>query len=270
MNVVKQFLWLPYTIYSGILFACLILLAFPITLLTLLLPSRVQDIIMFWLLKIISNCWFLFSGILPINYHRKKINFNKSYLLLPNHQSYMDAAIIYTSIPHIFKSLGKKEIEKTPIYGVIYKSVVITVDRSSVHAKATSFRKMKAYLEKGCSILLFPEGTFPSKAQQDLMPFQNGGFTLAIMQQVDILPILFLDTANRLSPANVLQLSPGVNRAVFLPVISVHHLTSKDSDTLKEYTQLYMQTCLDFCKSNSPKHVWLFAVNYLQQQPFVA
>ena len=60
----------------------------------------------------------------PKNYHRSKIDFSKSYIITPNHQSFIDAAIIYTSIPQLFKSLGKKEIEKTPIYGIIYKMVV--------------------------------------------------------------------------------------------------------------------------------------------------
>jgi 1-acyl-sn-glycerol-3-phosphate acyltransferase len=217
---------------------------------------------MFWLLKIISNLWFLLIGIFPFNYNIKKVNFSKSYIITPNHQSFLDAAIIYTSIPHLFKTLGKKEIEKAPFYGVIYKAVVITVDRSSLAARATSFRKMKTELEKGNSIAIFPEGTFSDTPLPNLLPFQDGCFSLAILQQVDILPVLFIDASKRLHPSKLIRFSPGLNRTIYLPPISCTGLEKKDMEALKNYTQQYMQACLNYCRINNKKSVWQFALNW--------
>ena len=228
------------------------------------MPKKVRDYGMFIILKFISNTWFILGGMWPKNYNRNKIDFSKSYLIAPNHQSFIDAAIVYTSIPQLFKSLGKKEIEKAPIYGIIYKMVVITVDRSSVTAKANSFRKMKSEMENGMSIVLFPEGTFADKPQHELMPFQNGSFALAHMQRVDILPVLFLDTVKRMHPSKLYLVTPGFNRAVFLPPIPTKDIDKADLDLLKNYCQLYMQTCLDFCRKNNPADVWVFAVTWLQ------
>lgn len=242
----------------------LILFAFPFALLLSLMPKKWRDWGMFLILKFISNAWFIFGGMWPKNYHRSKIDFSKSYIITPNHQSFIDAAIIYTSIPQLFKSLGKKEIEKTPIYGIIYKMVVITVDRTSVSAKANSFRRMKKEMDEGLSIVLFPEGTFANKPQTELMPFENGSFALAHMQQVDILPVLFLNTVNRMHPSKLYLVTPGWNKAVFLPPISTTEMEKADLDLLKNYCQQYMQVCLDFCRKNNPTLVWDFAVTWLQ------
>ena len=223
---------------------------------------------MFWILKIISNAWFILTGMFPKNYNRDKIDFSKSYLITPNHQSFLDAAIVYTSIPQLFKTLGKAEISKMPIYGLIFKMVVITVDRSSVTAKANSFRRMKKEMDEGISMLVFPEGTFANTPQKELVDFQNGAFALAHMQQVEILPMLFLDTAERMHPSKLYQVTPGWNRAVFLPPISTKVVDKKELDLLKNYTQQFMQSCLDFCRENNVNDVWNFAVTWLQNNKF--
>jgi 1-acyl-sn-glycerol-3-phosphate acyltransferase len=228
----------------------------------LLFPNQIKDKGMFLLMKMISNCWFILIGFIPKNYHRSKIDFSKSYMIIANHQSFLDAAIIYTSIPQVFKSLGKKEIEKAPIYGIIYKTVVVTVDRSSITARANSLRKMKRELDSGNSILIFPEGTFTDQPQPTLVPFQSGGFSLALMQEVDVLPLLFLDTAQRIHPSQLWKMTPGLNRAVFLPPIPYTQFGKKEGEQLKNYAQAYMQACLDFCRSHNPELVWEFGVNW--------
>ncbi len=265
-GLLKNILHFPYFLYACIVFAVLIILSFPITLVLLLFPASVTDAGMFWLMKIISNAWFILIGVIPKNYNRRNINFANSYIITPNHQSFLDAAIIYTSIPHVFKTLGKKEIEKAPVYGIIYKAVVITVDRSSLAARATSFRKMKTELDKGNSIVIFPEGTFSNTPIQNLLPFQDGCFSLAILQQTDILPILFIDTAKRLHPSKLMQFTPGWNRAIYLPPVSCKGLEKKDLDSLRNYTQEYMQACLNYSREHDKNTVWAFAEEWQKRR----
>jgi len=223
---------------------------------------------MFLLLKTISNLWFILCGIFPSTINRSKVDFSKQYIITPNHQSFIDAASIYTSIPIVFKTLGKIELETTPVYGIIYKTVVITVDRRSLAAKATSFRKMKQEMEKGISITIFSEGTFPDEPSRQLEPFQAGGYSLAIVQQVDILPILYIDASRRMHPSQVWNMTPGAHRAVFLPALCTQGLDKKHSSPLKEYAQLYMQYCLDFCNENNVTDVWKIAELWLSKNPF--
>lgn len=265
LKLIKTFFQFIYFIYVISWFVILIIASFIVTLFLLLLPNRIKDKGMYYNMKIISNLWFILCGIITKNYNREKIDFSKSYIITPNHQSFIDAAIIYTVVPTLFKSLGKKEIEKAPIYGIIYKIVVITVDRSSMMARAASFRKMKKELEIGVSIVLFSEGTFSNTIQTELLPFQIGGYSLAILQKVDVLPVLFLDAAKRHHPSKVWKFSPGLNRAVYLPPLSTHAIDKTHANHLKDYAQLYMQACLDFGRKNNPEDVWEFAVNWLNE-----
>lgn len=268
--MLKNILYLPYFLYVCVLFVALILLSFPVTLLLLLFPESVKDNGLFWLMKMSSNTWFILSGMIPINYNRRKINFSKPYIITPNHQSYIDAALIYTSIPTVFKTLGKKEIEKVPVYGVIYKHVVITVDRSSVTARANSLRKMKQELDRGNAIVLFPEGTFSDTPIANLLPFQEGCFSLAIQQQTDILPVLFIDAAKRLHPSRLMRFTPGWNRAVFLPPVTTVGVEKKNLDQLKQYVEDYMQACWLYGQTNKKKRVWQFAEEWKKNNTFIA
>lgn len=254
--------------YLCLWFVVLIVLSFFITLVLLLFPAFIRDRGMFFLMKLISHLWFLLGGIRQQNFHGNKIDFRRSYIITPNHQSYLDAAIIYTSIPGLFKTLGKVEIERAPVYGLIYKTVVITVDRSSATARANSFRRMKREIEQGLSVTIFSEGTFPEQPQEHLLPFQQGGYALAILQQVDIVPVLYLDAARRMHPSRIWKTSPGLNRSVFLPVLSTAGLERGDAAALTEYARQYMQACLDFCRMQHPSKVWDFALLWRRENPF--
>lgn len=265
--MLRTLLHIPYFIYVCLWFVVLILASFPITLLLILLPRNIRDKGMFYLMKLISNAWFILTGMIPLNYNRRKIDFSESYIITPNHQSFLDAAIIYTSIPHVFKSLGKKEVERTPVYGIIYKTVVITVDRSSLSARALSFRKMKQELDLGNSIVLFPEGTFPDLPHHGLLPFQDGAFSLAIQTQRSVLPMLFLDTARRVHPSSLWRMTPGLNRAVYLPPVSCKGFEKKQVDSLKKYTHAYMQACLEHCRQMDIGSVWHYALEWQHKHP---
>lgn len=262
MKLVKNIFHCLYFIYLVAWFVVLIIGSFFITLFLLLLPIEIRDRAMFVLMKVISQVWFVLIGIIQKTYNASRIDFSKSYIITPNHQSYIDAAIIYTSIPGIFKTLGKVEIEKAPIYGLIYKTVVITVDRSSMTARANSFRRMKRELQNGISIVLFSEGTFPAEPTLALQPFQPGGYSLAIMQQIDVLPMLFLDAANRMHPSKIWKATPGLNRCVFLPPLKSEGLNQSHTNIFKAYAQRYMQACMDFCKANSVNEVWDYALTW--------
>jgi len=262
MNVFKQALGLFYFLYFALIVAIFILIAFPFTFLLFLFPSKVGDSFMFYVVKL--GCYFLTwaGGMIPQNIHRKKVDFSKPYITIPTHSSYLDAANIYTALPKLFKALGKKELEKTPLYGRIFKAVCISVDRSSLLARATSFRKMKQELERGLSIVIFPEGTFQDEPTKELLPFQDGSFTLALLQKTDLLPLLFIDSSKRMHPSKITKLSMGKNRAIFLPPIPIQNIEKKDVEKLKNFTQNYMQSCLHFIDENNTDDVWNFAQQF--------
>ena len=132
-----------------------------------------------------------------------------------------------------FRVLGKAELSKIPIFGFLYKNAVISVDRSNVANRAKSVQQLKAFLRKGISIVLSPEGTF-NMTHKPLKDFYDGAFKVALETQTPIMPILFLDVYNRLNYSSVFSLNPGKCRIVYLEEVLVEGLTIDDVKMLKE------------------------------------
>ena len=104
-------------------------------------------------------------------------------------------------------------------------------------------------IRKNISVVIAPEGTFNTTGQP-LKEFYDGAFRVAIETQTPIKPILFLDTYDRMSYLNVLSLTPGRSRAVYLQEISVDGLTVKDVGMLKEKVYKLMKEKLIFYKAS--------------------
>ena len=116
-----------------------------------------------------------------------------------NHISYLDALIILKAIrnQHI-RGLGKYEIAKIPIFGLIYSSAVILVKRSDKADRARSVADLKQAISDNISIILAPEGTF-NETNKPLINFYDGAFRIAIETKTPIKPLLFLDAYDRLN-----------------------------------------------------------------------
>ena len=162
------------------------------------------------------------------------LNRKKQYVFVFNHLSYLDIPVLMKAIPtQYFRVLGKAELSKIPIFGFLYKNAVISVDRSNVANRAKSVQQLKAFLRKGISIVLSPEGTF-NMTHKPLKDFYDGAFKVALETQTPIMPILFLDVYDRLNYSSVFSLNPGKCRIVYLEEVLVEGLTMDDVKMLKE------------------------------------
>jgi 1-acyl-sn-glycerol-3-phosphate acyltransferase len=123
-------------------------------------------------------------------------------------------------------------MSKVPVFGFIYRNVIVTVDRSSSANRSKSVQILKSILSKGISVLVFPEGTF-NLTHEPLKEFYDGAFRVAIETGTPIKPVLILDSYDRMNYESVFSLNPGKSRSVFLEEISVQGLTPDDLSTLK-------------------------------------
>ena len=187
-----------------------------------------------------ADTWCLLTGIRHENIYLEPYDPDRSCIFVSNHISYMDSAIVPKTIRHPVRPLGKIEMSKIPIFGLIYKNVIVAVDRSSVQHRAESVRLMKSLLNKGISILVFPEGTF-NTTQKPLKNFYDGAFRIAIETGTPIRPILLLDTYDRLHYRSIFSLNPGKSRSVFLQEVPVAGLTSNDVADLREKVYRMME-----------------------------
>ena len=144
-----------------------------------------------------SDLILLGMGLIPIKNKSPNTITNHPYIFVANHVSMIDVMLLVSTIrqnPLVF--IGKKELEKIPIFGFIYKRTMILVDRSSNESKKKVFEETKNKLNSGISLGIFPEGTVPG-IEVELAPFKHGAFTMAIEHQVPIVPMTFLDNKKR-------------------------------------------------------------------------
>lgn len=157
----------------------------------------------------------------------------KTYVVLCNHNSFLDIPVSSPWIPGGNKTLAKIEISKVPIFGTIYKLGSILVDRKNEQSRKESFAAMRQTLQWGLHLCLYPEGT-RNKSNDGLLPFQDGAFVIAIREQVPIMPALIFNTGKILPHNKKFFALPSAIPFHFLPPISTVGLTLKELPALKE------------------------------------
>ncbi len=74
----------------------------------------------------------------------------------------------------------------------MYRKIHLTVDRSSLRGRKHSYNQAKAALADGFNLAIFPEGGMYSQDAPQMVAFKEGAFSLAIENQMPILPVTFL------------------------------------------------------------------------------
>ncbi|MCY1503778.1 1-acylglycerol-3-phosphate O-acyltransferase [compost metagenome] len=189
-----------------------------------------------WAFSLLSFFWIYTR-------HKNLINRKQPHIYIGNHGSYLDAVAVCISIPQPFSALGKAEMAKVPVFGWIYKRMVVMIDRSSRESREQSVQVLKEEIRRGQSILLFPEGTM-NKGPEALADFYDGAFRIAIETQTPIQPFVMLNNRELLPRTNPLSARPGILTTVFLPAVSMegYHLT--DLDDLKATVFRQMEKAL--------------------------
>jgi 1-acyl-sn-glycerol-3-phosphate acyltransferase len=223
-----------YLIYTGIIFITLMFIALPFVLFAsaLFKPMVAKRCILFFL-----RCWAWGFSILSLFWvktnHQNLINKNIPHIYVGNHGSYLDAIAVCISIPQYFSPLGKIEMTKIPIFGSIYKRIVVLIDRSSKESREKSVNALKKDIANGQSILIFPEGTM-NKTDKPLSEFYDGAFRIAIETQTPLMPFVMLKNRDLLPRINPLKAKPGIITTIFITPIAVNGLTIEDLPALKQ------------------------------------
>lgn len=247
----KRFFHILYCLYAFITFAAGLLLITPGVLLAMALGQDRGGNLIIHLSRFWSDLWFFVIGIYHKNIIAEPISTRKHYVFVANHISYLDIPLIFQAIRrNNFRVLGKYEMSRIPIFGILYRLAVVMVDRSSAEKRARSVTNLKKVLNQNISIFLFPEGTF-NESGKPLKSFYDGAFRIAIETNTPIKPIVYLDANKRMHYHSVWSISPGRSRAVILPAIPVEGLTMADLDTLKKRVHHLMEsTIIEYQKKN--------------------
>ena len=224
---------LIFTTYAFILLISYLLLIFPLVIVASFFGKERGGNFIYRLCYLWVDIELPLVGIFHKNIFESPHAANQPYVFVFNHISYMDIpTLMKTFRQQQFRVLAKADLAKIPLFGFLYKSATVMVDRSNADNRAKSLTQLKSIIAKGISVVIAPEGTF-NMTHQPLKEFYNGAFKLAIETQIPIKPVLFLDNYDRLPYQNIFSLTPGKSRAVFLEAVPVDGLTLNDVEMLK-------------------------------------
>ncbi len=134
-----------------------------------------------------SLLWFAGARVKVVGL--EKLDPRGSYVVCPNHVSYMDTPILLTHIRVNFRFLAKKELFSIPFLGGHLKragniSVPLDDPRAALKVLTEAGHAMK---KRGLSMLVFPEGGRSETGE--LQEFRDGAAYLAIKGGVPVVPV---------------------------------------------------------------------------------
>lgn len=227
----------------GRIYACWLLLWFTITILLVAIPTAVchytiKDEVKrttailkgyrIWMkvLMTVVFCKIRLKG-------REQFQKGKNYIVVCNHNALFDILVSTPAVPGASKTLAKAELAKIPVFGFIYSSGSILVNRKSARSRAQSLVDMRTTLVRGMHLVLYPEGT-RNKTNAPLKSFHDGAFTMAIETQKPIIPALLFNTRKILPPGKKFYARPHSVSMHFLEPVPVEGLTMNELPFLKE------------------------------------
>lgn len=223
-----------FLIYASCVFITLMFIALPFVLLfSNLLPLNTGKKAILTVLRTWALLFSIFSFFWVKTKNKASVNQSKSHIYVGNHGSYLDAVAVCISIPQYFSALGKVEITKVPVFGLIYKRIVVLIDRSSKESREKSVEALKKDIANGQSVLIFAEGTM-NKTEKPLADFYDGAFRIAIETQTPIVPFVMVNNRKLLPRKNPLLAHPGIITTILLPEVTVAGMSQEGVPLLKK------------------------------------
>lgn len=129
-----------------------------------------------------------FSGIETHVTGAELIDPQRGYVIVSNHQSYMDIPILFRTLPIVPGFVAKQELAKVPFLAAALRlGGHVTIDRGNRQRAAASLGYAAVQVREGRTVLVFPEGTrSPSRT---VGKFKLGAFHLAKAAGVPLVPV---------------------------------------------------------------------------------
>jgi 1-acyl-sn-glycerol-3-phosphate acyltransferase len=167
---------------------------------------------------------FRWSGTRPADPRRP-------YVVVSNHESFTDILLL-SHLPWEMKWLSKAEIMRIPFLGwCMHLAGDIPIWRGKVDSARDAMARSLEVLKRRVSVLIFPEGT--RSTGNEMLPFKDGAFKLAITAGVPVLPLVVTGTRNALAKHDW-RMNPADATVTVLDPIETTGLTLDDVGALKE------------------------------------
>lgn len=155
----------------------------------------------------------------------------RPYVVVANHESYADIFLI-SHLPWEMKWLSKAEVMRLPLMGWLMRMAGdIPVRRGDSRSRAEAMEGIRDRLSKGVSVIVLPEGT--RAPTDELLPFRDGAFRIAVELGLPVLPIAVAGTRNAMAKGSF-RFNRARAEARVLEPIETAHLTRDDVPALRD------------------------------------
>jgi 1-acyl-sn-glycerol-3-phosphate acyltransferase len=224
MKLIKDIVARVLALWAIVTFIITFLLIFLPSMIAWLIPGAAGQHYFIIVSRIWMSVWLPLVGC-PVKIKGKE-QFKKgeTYIVTCNHNSLMDVPLSSPFIPGPNKTIAKSTFAKVPLFGFFYMKGSLLVNRKSETSRRQSFDKMKAILQRGIHMCIYPEGT-RNRTDEPLKKFHDGAFRLAVATGNSIIPAVIFNTKKVLPVHKSFWFWPARLEMHFLPPVPVQDLT---------------------------------------------
>ncbi len=109
-------------------------------------------------------------------------------MVVANHSSYLDAILLFATLPEGLGFVAKRELGEHPLAGPLLRALGTRfVERADTERSVRDSRELSRLAALGESLMFFPEGTFTRAP--GLLPFHMGAFVVSADAGMPVLPV---------------------------------------------------------------------------------
>ncbi len=190
--------------------------------------SKFNDgLIRFWARSILKV-----AGIKIVVEGREKIDLNRSYIYVSNHQGTFDILATVAVIPGTVRFVAKKELFRIPLFAQGMRSVgMVEIDRGHSKKARDTINKTADIVKNKVSVIIFAEGTRSEDGK--IRPFKKGAFILAMNGKTPIMPMVISGSRHIMKKKNI-RLRKGLVKLNFLEPVTPDDPVFEDRNALME------------------------------------
>lgn len=183
---------------------------------------------------------FEFFGIKPEVTGSENIPENGSFLMVANHESFLDAQLVLGYVDSNMYMIVKQELESIPFASLVAKNFGIPLNRDNPNQAVGALKKAITYLRDGKRIAIFAEGTRHNDGI--IHEFKKNSLKIASIAKVPVLPVVFHGTGS-LIPKGKYFMNRG---KVYVHILKPENTADyKDEAELSESVRQKMQHEMD-------------------------